>query len=79
MTYIYSYCTHYSLNIKKLLYMMYLQIVVIIRGLPGSGKSVLAKKIKEVETENGGSAPRILSMDDYFLNDVSCFYTSRLL
>ena len=48
-----------------------LQIVVILRGLPGSGKSPLAKKIKDIETENGGSAPRILSLDDYFLNEVN--------
>lgn len=46
------------------------KIVLILRGLPGSGKSPLAKKIKDIETENGGSAPRILSIDDYFLNEV---------
>ena len=44
--------------------------MIILRGLPGSGKSPLAKKIKDVETENGASAPRILSLDDYFLNEV---------
>ena len=49
---------------------LHFQIVVILRGLPGSGKSPLAKKIKDIETENGASAPRILSLDDYFLNEV---------
>lgn len=39
-------------------------------GLPGSGKSYLAKLIKDREVENGGSAPRILSMDDYFMTEV---------
>lgn len=38
-------------------------------GLPGSGKSYLAKLIKDREIENGGSAPRILSMDDYFMSE----------
>ena len=55
------------------------QVVVMIRGLPGSGKSVLAKKIKDIEIENGGSAPRILSLDDYFLNEVKFIQTEVLL
>lgn len=39
------------------------------RGPPGSGKSYLAKLIKDKELEicHGNSAPRILSLDDYFL------------
>ncbi|XP_077291589.1 uncharacterized protein LOC143915051 isoform X2 [Arctopsyche grandis] len=45
------------------------KIVIILRGLPGSGKSYLAKLIKDREIENGGSAPRILSMDDYFMSE----------
>lgn len=44
-------------------------IVVIIRGLPGSGKSHLARLIKEKEVLQGGSAPRILSIDDYYLTE----------
>ncbi|XP_018571629.1 YLP motif-containing protein 1 isoform X2 [Anoplophora glabripennis] len=43
------------------------RIVIILRGPPGSGKTYLAKLIKDKEVENGGSAPRILSLDDYFM------------
>ncbi|KAF5286057.1 hypothetical protein FQA39_LY16461 [Lamprigera yunnana] len=43
------------------------RIVIILRGPPGSGKSFLAKLIKDQEVENGGSAPRILCLDDYFM------------
>ncbi|KAK5643653.1 hypothetical protein RI129_007498 [Pyrocoelia pectoralis] len=43
------------------------RIVIILRGPPGSGKSFLAKLIKDKEVENGGSAPRILCLDDYFM------------
>lgn len=45
-------------------------IVIILRGLPGSGKTFVAKLIKEKEVEYGGSAPRILSIDDYFMAEV---------
>ncbi|XP_035704733.1 uncharacterized protein LOC110843786 isoform X2 [Folsomia candida] len=45
------------------------QIVVILRGLPGSGKSYIAKLIKDKEVELGESAPRILSIDDYFMQE----------
>lgn len=37
------------------------------RGAPGSGKTFLAKLIKDKEVEMGGSAPRILNIDDYFM------------
>lgn len=45
------------------------KIVVIMRGPPGSGKSYVAKLMKQKEIEQGGdkSAPRILSIDDYFM------------
>ncbi|CAL1539083.1 unnamed protein product, partial [Lymnaea stagnalis] len=43
------------------------QIVTIIRGLPGSGKTYVSKLIREKETSYGGSAPRMLCLDDYFM------------
>lgn len=43
------------------------RIAIILRGLPGSGKSHIAKKLKELEVENGGEAPRIHALDDYFV------------
>ncbi|XP_020250187.1 uncharacterized protein LOC109827589 [Asparagus officinalis] len=46
------------------------RIVVILRGLPGSGKSYLAKALRDLEVESGGSAPRIHAMDDYFMIEV---------
>ncbi|KAL6628930.1 hypothetical protein ACP70R_028695 [Stipagrostis hirtigluma subsp. patula] len=45
-------------------------IVIILRGLPGSGKSYLAKALRDLEVENGANAPRIHSMDDYFMIEV---------
>lgn len=36
----------------------------------GSGKSYLAKVLRDIEIENGGEAPRIHSMDDYFITEV---------
>lgn len=45
-------------------------LVVILRGPPGSGKSYLAKLIKDKEVEQGGSTPRMLSLDDYFVSEV---------
>ncbi|KNA23797.1 hypothetical protein SOVF_021290 [Spinacia oleracea] len=44
--------------------------VIILRGLPGSGKSYLAKMLRDLEVEHGGKAPRIHSMDDYFMTEV---------
>ncbi|KAK7292237.1 hypothetical protein RIF29_08014 [Crotalaria pallida] len=44
--------------------------VIILRGLPGSGKSYLAKMLRDLEVENGGNAPRIHSLDDYFMTEV---------
>ncbi|KAJ4826874.1 hypothetical protein Tsubulata_032453 [Turnera subulata] len=45
-------------------------IVIILRGLPGSGKSYLARLLRDLEVENGCDAPRIHSMDDYFMTEV---------
>lgn len=45
--------------------------------LSGSGKSYLAKMLRDLEVENGGDAPRIHSMDDYFMTEVEkvcCFF-----
>lgn len=38
--------------------------------LPGSGKSYLAKMLRDIEVENGGGVPRIHSMDDYYMIEV---------
>ncbi|XP_061429591.1 YLP motif-containing protein 1 isoform X1 [Lethenteron reissneri] len=46
------------------------RIVVIMRGLPGSGKTHVAKLIRDKEVEEGGAAPRVLSLDDYFVTEV---------
>uniref|UniRef100_A0A1Q3F4V8 YLP motif-containing protein 1 n=1 Tax=Culex tarsalis TaxID=7177 RepID=A0A1Q3F4V8_CULTA len=43
------------------------KICFVMRGLPGSGKSYLARMIKDCEVKQGGQAPRVLSLDDYFL------------
>lgn len=37
-------------------------------GAPGSGKSYLAKLIRDKEGEHGGTA-RIMSIDDYFVQE----------
>ncbi|XP_005170211.2 YLP motif-containing protein 1 isoform X1 [Danio rerio] len=46
------------------------RIVVIMRGLPGSGKSHVAKLIRDKEVECGGAPPRVLGLDDYFMTEV---------
>ncbi|KAM4663509.1 YLP motif-containing protein 1 [Discoglossus pictus] len=46
------------------------RIVIIMRGLPGSGKTHVAKLIRDKEVECGGAAPRVLSLDDYFITEV---------
>ena len=43
------------------------KIAIILRGLPGSGKTHIAKKLRDVEVENGGEPPRIHALDDYFV------------
>jgi YLP motif-containing protein 1 len=45
-------------------------IVIILRGLPGSGKSHIAKLIREKELFHSAPAPRLLSIDSYFLTEV---------
>ncbi|KAG9283176.1 YLP motif-containing protein 1 isoform X1 [Astyanax mexicanus] len=46
------------------------RVVIIMRGLPGSGKSHLAKLIRDKEVEYGGAPPRVLGLDDYFMTEV---------
>ena len=57
------------------------KFVIILRGPPGSGKSYVAKLIKDKEIEMNGSAPRLLSVDDYFMVEVQfkemCSKTGR--
>ena len=43
------------------------RVTIILRGLPGSGKSAAARKLREVELAHGGEAPRVHSIDDYFV------------
>lgn len=43
---------------------------MVVVALLGSGKSYLAKMLRDLEVENGGKAPRIHSMDDYFMTEV---------
>uniref|UniRef100_T2MFH0 YLP motif-containing protein 1 n=1 Tax=Hydra vulgaris TaxID=6087 RepID=T2MFH0_HYDVU len=45
-------------------------IVIILRGIPGAGKSFVAKLIKDKESYYGAPAPRILVLDDYFMQEV---------
>ncbi|XP_028408960.1 uncharacterized protein LOC114531547 [Dendronephthya gigantea] len=47
------------------------RIVFIFRGVPGSGKTHIARLIKDKEVACGAHAPRILSLDDYFLQETS--------
>ncbi len=42
---------------------------MVLRGLAGSGKSRTARTFRDIEVANGGEAPRVLSIDDYFLQE----------
>ncbi|KXZ45919.1 hypothetical protein GPECTOR_49g503 [Gonium pectorale] len=46
------------------------KLLLVLRGLPGSGKSTLARKIREAELEAGAEAPRLHSLDDYYMQEV---------
>lgn len=54
-------------------------IISFLLSFSGSGKSYLAKMLRDLEVENGGTAPRIHSMDEYFMTEVdkvlSCYLT----
>ena len=45
-------------------------IAVIMRGLPGSGKTYVSKLIRDAELKHGVGAPRMLCLDDYFQMEV---------
>jgi YLP motif-containing protein 1 len=45
-------------------------MVVIVRGPPGAGKTYVSKLLKDKEVANGGTAPRMLCLDDYFVVEV---------
>lgn len=44
-------------------------IALIIRGIPGCGKSWLSRRVREIEQAQGGRPPRILSIDPFFMVD----------
>lgn len=58
-------------------YMRPPRIVIIFRGLPGSGKTFVAKNIKNQETSFGSEAPRILALDDYFECDGEVSFSKK--
>ena len=43
------------------------RVAIVLRGPPGSGKSHLARLLRDAEVAAGGQAPRIHSIDDYFI------------
>lgn len=43
------------------------RFVIILRGLPGSGKTYLAKMLRDLEIKHGDDAPRMHGIDDYFV------------
>jgi len=45
-------------------------IVVLVRGLPGAGKTYISKLLKDKEMASGGTSVRTLCLDDYFMTEV---------
>lgn len=43
------------------------RIAVVLRGLPGSGKTRVAGRLRDIEVAAGGEPPRIHSIDEYFV------------
>jgi Mrp family chromosome partitioning ATPase len=43
------------------------RVAVVLRGLPGSGKSLVAQRLREAEAAAGDATPRVHSIDDYFV------------
>lgn len=56
--------------ILKFFYCLIIYVGIFPTFLSGSGKSYLAKILRDFEVENGGTAPRIHSMDEYFMTEV---------
>jgi len=54
------------------------KIVVILRGVPGAGKSHVAKLIKDKEVEFGREQPRTMCLDDYFEVDGEYDYEAEM-
>lgn len=46
------------------------RLLLLLRGPPGCGKSHTARTIRQMEVAAGGQAPRLHSIDDYFMTDV---------
>lgn len=51
-----------------------LQIAILLRGIPGSGKTYIAQQLRKMELKVTGDAPRIHSIDDYFMTVGSRFH-----
>ena len=54
------------------------RLAVILRGLPGAGKSHVAKLLKEKEVEQGAEPPRTMALDDYFDCDGEYEYEAQM-
>ncbi|KAK9845715.1 hypothetical protein WJX81_000397 [Elliptochloris bilobata] len=46
------------------------RVAVVLRGLPGSGKTRISGRLRDAEVAVGGEPPRIHSIDDYFVTEV---------
>jgi YLP motif-containing protein 1 len=46
------------------------RLLLLLRGPPGCGKSHVARTIRQMEVSAGGQAPRLHSIDDYFMTEV---------
>lgn len=54
------------------------RLVIIFRGLPGAGKTHIARLIKEKEVEQGSEPPRTMALDDYFDCDGEYTYEQEM-
>lgn len=53
------------------------KVVVLLRGLPGSGKSEVARRLRAMAISKGLDAPRIHSIDDYFMSVSGAFLSDN--